>query len=106
VAFLVIIVLAFIGICIWQFIESRNAVATTSVLTRYSPEQAAGIIDEAFGGHRSILWTNTQGDGRINKRRRGWRGGITMSFDVEPQQDGMTRIDMWASQTLVYMACW
>jgi hypothetical protein len=101
--FIVLIILVFIGIVIWQFIEGQNATATTSVLTRYTPQQAAQIIDSAFGGARSMLWTKAKGPGNINRRRRGIRGGITMSIDLTPQQDGMTRVDMWASETVVYL---
>ncbi|ROO61552.1 hypothetical protein EDC02_3492 [Micromonospora sp. Llam0] len=36
-------------------------------------------------------------------RRRGVRGGITMSIDIEPLPGGGTRVDMWASGTVVYL---
>jgi len=99
----VLVVLGIIGLFAWQFIESRRALATTSVLTRYSPEQAAQLIHSAFGGARSVLWANTKGRGTINRRRRGWKGGITMSIDIEPLPDGGCRIDMWASQYVEYL---
>jgi len=95
--------LAIVAFVVWQFVESRNALATTSVLTRYTPEQAAQLINGAFGGARSVLWTSTSGEGTINKRHRGHRGGITMSITIEPLPDGGCRIDMWASEHLEYM---
>lgn len=103
VAFLLLLILAFVGILVWQFIETRNALATTSVVSRYAPERSAQLIDTAFGGARSMLWTNTSGPGTINKRRRGWRRGITMSITIEPLPEGGARIDMWASQYAQYL---
>lgn len=94
----VLFVLAVIGCYVWQFIESRFALATTPVLTQYTPEQAAQIIDESFGGARGVMWPRTNGRGQINRRRRGYRQGITLSFDIEPLPDGTTRVDMWVSQ--------
>jgi hypothetical protein len=91
-------ILIILGVLAWQFLEGRKALATTSVRTRYTPEQAAGIIGTAFGGVRSVLWTDTAGPGTINKRRVGARGGITMSIAIEPLPDGGCRIDMWASR--------
>lgn len=99
----VLFILALIGILVWQFIETRNALATTSVRTRLSPDQVMQVIDSAFGGARSVLWTNDKGPGTINKRRRGYRHGITMSIDVEPQPDGSTQVSMWASSYTQYM---
>ena len=78
----ILLILVFAGICVWQFIETRNALATTSVLTRHTPDQTAQIIETAFGGARSVLWTNERGPGTINKRRRGYKRGITMSIDI------------------------
>lgn len=101
-AFLVLLILGFVGILVWQFIETRNALATTSVVSRHTPEQSAQLIDTAFGGARSMLWTNTSGPGTINKRRRGWKHGITMSITIEPLPEGGSRVDMWASQYVQY----
>lgn len=101
--FAVLVVLAIVGFLVWQFIESRNAVATSSVLTRYPPQQAAQVINGAFGGARSVLWTNASGEGTINKRRRGYHDGITMSIDIVPLPEGGCRVDMWASQTWSYV---
>lgn len=98
----VLLFLAIIGIWIWQFIETRNALATTSVESRYSPQQCAQLIGTAFEGARTLLWTDQAGPGAINKRRRGYKRGITMSIDVQPLADGGTRVDMWASQYLQY----
>lgn len=102
-AFLVLLILGFVGILVWQFIETRNALATTSVVSRHAPEQPAQLIDAAFGGARSMLWTNTSGPGTINRRRRGWKHGITMSNTIEPVPEGGARIDMWASQYTQYL---
>ena len=99
----ILLILVFAGICVWQFIETRNALATTSVLTRHTPDQTAQIIETAFGGARSVLWTNERGPGTINKRRRGYKRGITMSIDIEPQPDGRTQVSMWASRYAEYM---
>lgn len=98
-----ILILVVVGLFVWQFIASRRALATTSILTRYSPQQAAQTIDTAFGGARSALWTNVSGPGTINKRRRGYRGGITMSIDMTREANGVTRIDMWASTYYQYL---
>lgn len=102
-ALCLMIVAGVFAIGIWQLVESRNALATTSITTSYSPQQVFEIIEGAFGGARSILWTNTGGAGDINKRRRGVRGGITMSIDIEPGPGGGSRVDMWASETVVYL---
>src|ERR1700739_4166939 len=99
----ILLILVFAGICVWQFIETRNALATTSVLTRHTPDQTAQIIETAFGGARSLLWTNERGPGTINKRRRGYKRGITMSIDIEPQPDGRTQVSMWALRYAEYM---
>lgn len=58
---------------------------------------------EAFTGARSVLWTPASGPGAINMRRRGTRGGITMSIDIEQWRDGGCEGSMWASQTVVYL---
>jgi hypothetical protein len=97
------VVAGLIGILVWQLIETRGAVATTSVETPYEPAKAAQIVREAFTGPRAILWSTSPGPGTINMRRRGVRGGITMSIDVEPRPDGSSRVDMWASQTVIYL---
>ncbi|MBO4139131.1 hypothetical protein J5U46_03040 [Micromonospora tulbaghiae] len=97
------IVAALIGFFVWQFIETRNAVATTVVDTTCDPAQAIEAVREAFGGSRSVLWTGTSGPGMINMRRRGFRGGVTMSIDIEPHPGGGSRVEMWASRTVEYM---
>ncbi|MBF5033125.1 MULTISPECIES: hypothetical protein [unclassified Micromonospora] len=97
------IVAALIGFFVWQFIETRKAVATTVVDTTCDPAQAVEVVREAFGGPRSVLWTGTSGPGMINMRRRGMRGGITMSIDIEPHPGGGCRVEMWASRTVEYL---
>lgn len=57
----------------------------------------------AFTGPRAILWTTVSGPGTINMRRRGVRGGITMSITIEPRPDGGSVVDMWASEAVVYL---
>jgi hypothetical protein len=99
----ILFILVLAGILVWQFIETRNALATTSVLTRHTADETAQIIESAFGGPRSLLWTNDRGPGTMNKRRRGYKHGITMSIDIEPQQDGRTQVSMWASRYAQYM---
>jgi hypothetical protein len=103
VAFFVILVIVFVGVIVWQYVESQRAVATTSVLTRYTPQQTAEIIAGAFGGARSVLWTRASGPGAINMRRRGRAQGITMSIDLTPEANGVTRVDMWASAYANYL---
>jgi hypothetical protein len=98
-----VVLLLFAAIVVWQFIEGRKALATTSVITRYTPDQAVEAINGVFGGARSALWTTTSGPGMLNRRRRGVHRGITMSIDITPQGEGVTRIDMWASQYTVYL---
>lgn len=98
-----VFVAALAGIIAWQFIQTRNAVATTIVETGCDPAQAAQVVRSAFGGARALLWTTAGGPGTINMRRRGIRGGITMSIDIAPRQDGGSRVEMWASETLVYL---
>lgn len=97
------VVAGFVAVFIWQLVESRNALATTSITTHLPPQQVAQLIESAFSGARSILWTTTSGPGTINMRRRGFRGGITMSIDIEPLPEGGCRVDMWASETVVYL---
>lgn len=100
--FLCLLVVGFIGLLVWQFIESRRAVATTSVDTACEPAKVVHIVRGAFTGPRAVLWTTATGPGTVNMRRRGFRGGITMSIDIEPRSGGGSRVDMWASDTLVY----
>lgn len=92
-----------IGFLVWQFIESQNAVATTTVETRRAPAEVIQLIRGEFDGARAVLWAQANGPGTINVRRRGLRGGITMSITVEPRADGGSRVDMWASETLTYL---
>ena len=100
---LFLIVVGLIGCLVWQFVETRNALATTAFSTGYEPADVATIVHEAFGGPRAVLWTAAAGPGAINMRRRGFRGGITMSIDIEPVPGGGSRVDMWASDTVVYL---
>jgi len=93
-----LVIIGFIGLFVWQFLEGKKAVATTSLVTRYQPEQAAQMISGAFGGGRSVIWTGANGPGTINMRRRGIHRGITMSIDIVPLPQGGCRVDMWASQ--------
>jgi len=92
-----------VGIFVWQFVETRRAVATTSVETAYEPAKVAQIVRSAFTGPRAVLWSAATGPGMINMRRRGVHGGITMSIDIEPRPGGGSRVDMWASDTVVYL---
>jgi len=91
-----------IGVLVWQFAESQKAVATTTVETAYDPAQASQIVREAFAGPRAVLWAAATGRGTINMRRRGIRGGITMSIDIAPRPGGGSLVEMWASETVVY----
>ena len=91
------------GILVWQFIETQRATATTSVETSYDSAKVAQIVRDAFAGPRAVLWTSTSGPGTINMRRRGFRGGITMSISIDPRPGGGSRVEMWASDTVVYL---
>ena len=97
-------VLALVGCFVWQYIETKNALATTSVISLYDPQRTAEIIYGDFVGARSVLWADASGPGTINKRRRGKDGGITMSIDIEAFPGGGSQVDMWASQTNIYLA--
>jgi hypothetical protein len=101
--FCVVLVLGIIGFFVWQFIETRNAIATTEILSNHDAQRTAQIIGNAFTGARAMLWTDASGPGTINKRRRGVRGGITMSIAIEPRPAGGARVRMWASETNVYV---
>ncbi|WFE66511.1 hypothetical protein [Micromonospora sp. WMMD714] len=92
-----------VGVIVWQFIETQRAVATTTVASARPPAEAAQIVRGAFGGPRAVLWTTAAGPGTINMRRRGVRGGITMSITVEPRRGGGSEVAMWASETVVYL---
>ncbi len=96
------VVAVLIGIPVWQFIETRKAVATTTVESACAPATAAQLVRDAFTGPRAVLWTATSGPGTVNMRRRGVRGGITMSIDIEARSDGGSTVDMWASRTITY----
>lgn len=97
------LVAGLVGVLVWQFVETRKAVATTTVETMYEPAQVAQMVREAFTGPMAVFWTTASGPGSINMRRRGVRGGITMSIDIEPRQGGGSTVDMWASETAVYL---
>ncbi len=92
-----------VGFLVWQYIETQRALATTTVVTAHAPDDVARIVQGAFGGPRAVLWTTAGGPGDINMRRRGVRGGITMSIDIEPRPGGGSNVEMWASQTIVYL---
>ncbi|MEU7618148.1 hypothetical protein AB0M91_31095 [Micromonospora rifamycinica] len=92
-----------VGVIVWQFVETQRAVATTTVESACPPGEAAQIVRGAFGGPRAVLWTTAAGPGTINMRRRGVRGGITMSVTVEPGPGGGSEVAMWASETVVYL---
>ena len=100
---MVLLVLGVIGFLVWQFMESQRAVDTMSIRSRHDRQRTIEVITSAFGGARSLLWTNANGPGLINMRRRGKDGGITMSIDVEELPGGGSKVDMWASQTNVYL---
>jgi hypothetical protein len=99
----VLLVVGLIGVLVWQFIETKNALATTTIDTAHAPAETAQIVTSAFTGARAVLWANSSGPGTFNLRRRGVRGGITMSIDIEPLANGGSRVDMWASQTTIYL---
>jgi hypothetical protein len=99
----VLLVVGIVASFVWQYIETRGAEATTTVDTSYDPGQAAQIIETAFSGARSVLWTDASGPGTLNKRRRGVRSGITMSIGIEPLPDGGSHVAMWASETVIYL---
>jgi len=100
---LVILLALLVAFCVWQFIASRNAVATTVVRSTMTSQQARQAIDGAFGGARAMVWTDANGPGLINKRRRGKDRGITMSIDIEPAPGGGSQLSMWASQYTEYL---
>jgi hypothetical protein len=108
-AFFVILIILIVAFAAWQLAQGRRAVATTSVLTRYTEQQAVDIIQRAFsGGAKSLLWTDNGGPGRINKRRRagtmrGVKQSITMSINITPESNGLLRIDMCASEWASYL---
>ncbi|MEV0006396.1 hypothetical protein AB0H28_29510 [Micromonospora sp. NPDC050980] len=91
-----------VGLIVWQFIETRKAVSTTTCETACDPARTAQIVRDAFGGPRTVLWTSATGPGTINMRRRGIHGGITMSITVAPRAGGGSQVAMWASETTVY----
>jgi hypothetical protein len=89
--------LAVVGLFVWQFMATKNALATTRVESPLPPDVVAAKISNTFGGARSMLWANGAGPGSINMRRRGKDGGITMSINIEPSASGGSVVDMWAS---------
>ncbi|RAO13444.1 hypothetical protein [Micromonospora noduli] len=95
-------VTALVSFVVWQLIETRKAVATTTTETAYDPAQTAQIVRTAFGGPRAVLWTTASGPGTINMRRRGIHGGITMSVTIAPRPGGGSRVAMWASETVIF----
>jgi hypothetical protein len=101
--FCFVVVAGLVGVLVWQFAETRNALATTAVQTALEPDQVVQIIREAFTGPGALLWTTASGPGDINMRRRGVRGGITMSIDVAPGPGGGSQVEMWASETVAYL---
>lgn len=101
---IVMLVLAgIVALLVWQFRQTKNAEATTKVVTTVSPARAAQIVREAFGGPRSLLWTDTGSPGSMNMRRRGVRGGITMSIDIAAAPNGGAVVSMSASEANYYL---
>lgn len=98
----VVIGLGIVAFLVWQFLASRKALATSIVHSSRSPAEVAQAINSAFGGVRSVLWTDTNGPGMINRRRRGKGGGITISIDIEPVQGGGSEVHMWSSAGTSY----
>ena len=103
IMWLVIVIALVLALFVWQFIATKKALSTTVVRTRVSPMQSVDIINGAFSGARGLLWTDENGPGTINKRRRGKDRGITMSITVEPTADGGSEVSMWASQYTEYL---
>ena len=101
--FLLVLVLAFVGIFVWQFMATKSALATTRVESRLSVEDAAQVVQGVFGGARNALWTGASGPGAINMRRRGKDGGIVMSVDIEQMPGGGSATNMWASSYNEYL---
>jgi hypothetical protein len=98
-----LVVAGIIGVLVWQFIETRRALETTVVHSPLEPDRAAQVVRDAFTGAGALLWTTASGPGDINMRRRGVRGGITMSIDIASRPGGGSQVDMWASETVVYL---
>lgn len=99
----VVIILAIVGLLVWQFSESKRAASTVSMYTSLDRQKTAELINSSFrGGTRSVLWADASGPGTINKRRRGKDKGITMSIDIEAAGGGGTRVEIWASSYTHY----
>lgn len=98
----ILVILAIVGVIVWQVTESKNALASFSAQSRHDPRHTAEIVNNAFDGTRGMLWSNVDGPGTINKRRRGKDGGIVMSIDISSSGAG-SRVDMWASSSNVYL---
>lgn len=98
-----LVVLAFVGVLVWQYMATKNALATTRVESHYPPHEVIVRVQGQFAGARSALWTDAPGPGSINKRRRGKDGGITMSIAIEPLGNGGSSIEMWASTYNEYL---
>lgn len=118
VIFWIVFLSGLVALLVRQRRRRNMAVETTSVLTRYSEEQVAQIIESAFHqGVMSLGWKSGPGEGKINKIHRNHGNnalfnlvGIfvsssyetvklttTLSFDITPEPNGVIRVDMWTS---------
>lgn len=118
VIFWIIVLSALVALLIRQNRRRKMALETTSVLTRYSEQQAAQIIEGVFHqGIMSLGWKGGHGPGKINKIHRNHGNNAlwtlvgmffadsyesaklttTMSIDITPEPNGVVRVDMWTS---------
>lgn len=100
---LLLLILAFVLLAIWQFLATKKALATTRIESRCSAQEAVQLVQSAFSGARNALWTGATGPGMINMRRRGKDGGIVMSINVTESPGGGSAVDMWASSYTEYL---
>lgn len=101
--FVAILVVAAIVAGLYFFIQTGSrARETTSLTTMHSPEETVVIVKSAFNGSSGMLWTDDNGPGTVNMRRRGKDGGITISIAIDPAPGGGSSVSMWASKFNVY----
>lgn len=94
-AIFLLLVLALIGLFVWQIIVTSQAKQQRETKVKLSPARVADIAEQCFPG---LLWKDWQGPGDINKRRRSANdSGPVVSVDISRLADGSTHVTVWMS---------
>jgi hypothetical protein len=95
--FIVLLIFAVIivGPIVLAYQSSARAKVHHETVIDLSPARVRATVDDSFG---KLFWSDVQGPGDVNKRRRTPNGnGATISIALEPTADGKTHVEAWMS---------